>query len=211
MYLQITTKCNMKCAHCCFSCEPGKGEDMSLTVFEATMRCIQRSVSSGYRRVVLGGGEPTLHPHFDRILFEALNQSQEVEITTNGTRKRESLLLANLLLSDDRLSVRLSEDEWHDSSMVDPEVREQLFANGASICTVELPTYAGRYLESTGYADYNSIHERCTCEMPFVRPDGYVKQCGCEESPVLGSVLDDTFIMPTTRQCHQHELELADA
>jgi len=63
MYIQVTNKCNMKCAHCCFSCTT-KGQHMSLGD-------IRRAIfyAESYESLAIGGGEPTLCPD----LFKALD------------------------------------------------------------------------------------------------------------------------------------------
>lgn len=52
MYLQITTRCNMHCDHCCYRCEE-TGEDMSLEIFE-------KALSYDDETATIGGGEPTV-------------------------------------------------------------------------------------------------------------------------------------------------------
>ena len=69
MYLQITTKCNMTCSHCCYSCNKnGKHADFN-TIIDAIAfaRDCDESIS-------IGGGEPTLHPDFFRILKHCIEE-----------------------------------------------------------------------------------------------------------------------------------------
>lgn len=61
-YIQVTTRCNMFCEHCGFSCT-AEGEDMSMEVFERTLQVFEGSY------ITIGGGEPTLHPKiFEMVL-----------------------------------------------------------------------------------------------------------------------------------------------
>ena len=63
MYLQITTKCNMLCPHCCYSCNKnGKHADW-MTLVDAVAFARQHTDS-----IAIGGGEPTLHPMFFNLL-----------------------------------------------------------------------------------------------------------------------------------------------
>lgn len=64
MYIRITSKCNMRCAHCCFSCRPGSGEHMPMNVFDQALDIAESYGDS----LTLGGGEPTMHPKFFEIL-----------------------------------------------------------------------------------------------------------------------------------------------
>ncbi len=59
MYIQITTRCNMSCEHCCYSCTH-EGEDMSLETFRNCLGFDEYNT--------LGGGEPTIHPLFWQFL-----------------------------------------------------------------------------------------------------------------------------------------------
>lgn len=38
MVIRITSKCNMRCAHCCYSCSPNKGQHMDMWTFYAAVR-----------------------------------------------------------------------------------------------------------------------------------------------------------------------------
>ena len=60
MYLQITTNCDMECAHCGFSCGPEKRRYMTMEVFEAAMKI----ASNRCEYITIGGGEPTNHSLF---------------------------------------------------------------------------------------------------------------------------------------------------
>jgi len=62
MYLQITTRCNMHCDHCGFACT-NQGEDMSLSTFEQAL-----DIAADDSNIDIGGGEPTIHPHFWKML-----------------------------------------------------------------------------------------------------------------------------------------------
>ena len=49
MYIQITTRCNMTCEHCCYACT-NEGIDMSLVTFKAALELSEASYVS------IGGG-----------------------------------------------------------------------------------------------------------------------------------------------------------
>ena len=59
IYLQVTTRCNMSCKHCCFSCGP-KGEDMDV---KKALKMIQPFMDSTglegvYLRLSVAGNHP---------------------------------------------------------------------------------------------------------------------------------------------------------
>lgn len=96
MYLQITTKCNMKCEHCGFSCNKN-GKHMDLDTFEIAINYIKDYADI----ITIGGGEPTLHPDFFRILKTCLENFDHVWLATNGSQTRKMLRLASILDDDD--------------------------------------------------------------------------------------------------------------
>jgi len=96
MYLQITTKCNMKCPHCCYSCSTrGKHADWA-TIVDAV--AFTREYDEN---ISIGGGEPTLHPRFFDILKLCLEDFDYVWMATNGSQTDTMLRLSNIIDTED--------------------------------------------------------------------------------------------------------------
>jgi organic radical activating enzyme len=189
MYIQITTRCNMHCEHCCSSCTE-EGEDMSMEVLKKAIE-----ISSG-NQICIGGGEPTLHPRFKEMLLDTIAASDEdvrMWIAINGSNKELSLLLAKLSCHG-VISAALSYDDFHDIELVDDEVLgafENLVLNHkAEIRKATLLRPIGRArvnqesLEDRGW----NFEDGCICPDFSIKPDGRVFQCGCEDSPCIGDV-----------------------
>jgi hypothetical protein len=126
MYIQITTRCNMTCAHCCFACT-AKGTDMSRETFHKAIQLASDNESS----ITIGGGEPTLHPLFQEFLMHAVwelasqsnsNGNPAVFLVTNGSNERIACTLAHLA-ERGVIGCRLSQDQYHDHSLVTDRVR----------------------------------------------------------------------------------------
>jgi len=119
MYLQITTRCNMTCPHCMFSCS-ARGKDMTLeTVKEAI--AFQEQLGSN-QQIFIGGGEPTMHPQFWEIVGLMMGVNAEwadgsgvpaVGLVTNGKNTEIALKLA-MLAQTGAMSVSLSCDQYHE-------------------------------------------------------------------------------------------------
>ena len=82
----LTRKCNLKCPYC-FADEfvNKKNEEVTLENFEKILNFIKKD---GTSRIGLIGGEPTLHPKFNKIL-DILNNDdniKEIIIYTNGIK-----------------------------------------------------------------------------------------------------------------------------
>jgi MoaA/NifB/PqqE/SkfB family radical SAM enzyme len=189
MYIQITSRCNMSCEHCCMSCEPGKGEDMSMKVFMAALE-----MAEDYDAwITLGGGEPTLHPNFKLMLIEAMaianSEEMKVTVITNGSITKTALFLARLGKVG-AIYADLSLDRWHDP--IDFEV-VSAFKNNIRRHEPHDVKPQGRGAEMLDYADEDleaRTGQDCACDSIFIAPDGTIKYCGCDDSPIIGNVFD---------------------
>ena len=182
-YIQITTRCNMSCVHCCYRCTP-EGEDMSIETF-------QNALAFEGECIAIGGGEPTLHPQFWEFIGVALGSADFVWLATNGSQKLTSLALAKLTAKQ-VLQCEISLDEYHDYSMVDVEVRHAFSKIKGSVRDVtrngeQYPVNAGRWKDWKGRADHEGRDE-CVCPEAMIRPNGDIMACGCEDAPLMGNV-----------------------
>jgi sulfatase maturation enzyme AslB (radical SAM superfamily) len=188
MYIQITTRCNMTCEHCCMRAT-AKGADMSREVFLEAMKMAE---SYGHC-ITIGGGEPTIHPLLFDFIGIALAHSdyQQVHIITNGKISSSAYRLAKMARAG-FLGCDLSRDPWHDA--IDPRVVEA-FTQGKDkygsdardlrgIRTVTSILPVGRALDN-GMGTENG----CACDDLFVSPDGKLWACGHQEQQ-FGTVFD---------------------
>lgn len=99
LYIQITNRCNMTCAHCCFACT-SRGKDMSVEDFHAAIQLAKEQAQH-----VTIGGEPTLHPRFKEFLMHAVWElagvgydmgMTAVHMVTNGSNTELALNIARL-------------------------------------------------------------------------------------------------------------------
>lgn len=136
-YIEITTRCNMRCAHCCVDAKE-HGIVMSQKTFEATLDYVKRALQeTSEMYITVGGGEPTLHRHFMQWIKQLVNIPFElnetsrfkymmgVSVITNGTRPKVIKRFRDLMeivndRDDNKLTMSLSTDPWHDYSMVSP-------------------------------------------------------------------------------------------
>jgi len=172
MYVQITTKCNMACEHCGMNCNKQDGENMSFETFKEALKHDDH--------ITIGGGEPTIHPQFEKFLLYALGKCENIFIITNGKKTDTALGLASLNdMSEYQFGAELSQDPYHDP--IDEKVVKAF--EGHIRDTSQKPINAGR-------CDWGN--NECICEDMFVKPNGDVYQCGCDDSPKVGNVFDDT-------------------
>jgi len=83
--IYITFRCNFRCPACLYLLKDShafdKGGDMRLESFNWILDKFKERV----RVVALGGGEPTLHPQFSKIVRSVKNRNLRLEMATNGT------------------------------------------------------------------------------------------------------------------------------
>jgi len=196
MYIQITNRCNMRCAHCCFACTE-VGEDMTLETWENVKNKILRDEEYAF----IGGGEPTLHKYFNTILIECIAICDDVGIVTNGSIKDKAILLAKLT-EKGVIHANLSIDDYHDMYMVDEEVISK-FESLNAIRSVTRISPAGRALENEEYTEDSG----CGCDDIIVKPDGSVYQCNCPDATCFGNVNDAGFILSVENFGCMREIE----
>ena len=181
MYIQITTKCNMTCDHCCMSCGRRAGKHMDMEVVRKACQ-----IASEYEEfITIGGGEPTLHPNFMEIfglvLLSATNDYTPF-IVTNGTNKELTLKLLRCKSIQCEVSL---DDGYHDSSMVSDEVKE--------LARKQQATRNVRRISKTGRGKNISGAEKiCVCNDTFIDVNGNVYLCGCKKHK-RGNIMDKDF------------------
>jgi len=203
MYLQITTRCNMSCEHCCYSCGP-QGDDMSLETFRQALDMCEEFGNTPF----LGGGEPTIHPEFEKILLESIACAGrigdgEAGIITNGKLKNRAMMIASLAKGN-VIYAQLSRDIYHDPiNMEVVYAFEALGRSGSyhhgirdtSNSGEREPMPHGRGKEVVGfeedeYSEDTRDSRDCPCEDWIIKPNGDIHQCGCEDAPKIGTVFE---------------------
>ena len=132
MVVDVTERCNLNCIHCRrhspladgSSGEPG-GVDFPLDLFLALCR---EAKAWGVRKMILiGEGEPLLHPRLVEMVAAAKAAGCRVNLLTNGTllnlRLAEEFIKAGL----DELRVSLWASNEEEYSLLHPGVRPEMF------------------------------------------------------------------------------------
>lgn len=110
--LDLTSACNFACPFCVDSEIINSGKMLSLEEIKRTIAVLK---SKGLLSVILlGGGEPTLHRDFERIVRYIKGKGMQLGIVTNGTRLDKVIKVAKLLKKKDW--VRLSIDAAKEST-----------------------------------------------------------------------------------------------
>jgi radical SAM protein with 4Fe4S-binding SPASM domain len=110
----FTNMCNLRCMHCYQRADKPSPDELTL---EEKLMVVDQLDKAGVAMVALSGGEPTIHPHFYRIVKELADRGIYVSVATNGTTfaKKENLEKAvKLGLRYVEVSVDSAKPEVHD-------------------------------------------------------------------------------------------------
>lgn len=82
IYLEITTRCNFKCIHCYLG--DGRMEHQTDISFKLFQKIVHEMEEIGIFELILGGGEPLMHPRISSILKYLSDLRLFPAVTTNG-------------------------------------------------------------------------------------------------------------------------------
>ena len=77
----FTNMCNLRCKHCYQRADKPLPDELSL---EEKIMVVDQLDKAGVAAIALSGGEPTIHPHFYRIVHEIAKRGMYVAVATNG-------------------------------------------------------------------------------------------------------------------------------
>jgi hypothetical protein len=109
--LDLTTACNYECDHCIDLEILNNGRPYDLAVMVSSLEVLR---AAGLESVILiGGGEPTLHPGFGAVVEHAKRLGLSCGIVSNGSRNDRIRAVSHLLTKPDwiRLSLDSGTDE----------------------------------------------------------------------------------------------------
>lgn len=108
--LDLTSACNFSCPFCVDSQLTNSGKKLELAEIKKTLNTLQ---SRGLLSVILiGGGEPTLHKDFGKVVRFIKERKLQVGIVTNGSNMEAVVQVAPLLKGKDwiRISIDASRE-----------------------------------------------------------------------------------------------------
>lgn len=195
MYIQITTRCNMTCAHCGFSCK-ATGQDMSRETFVAACELAYDMGDT----ITIGGGEPTIHALFWDFIGISLKYADDIPpyVITNGSMTQDAIRLAKLGESN-LLQTRVSFDQYHDD--IDPSVL-RAFGNPKYRKYTDDSRFTALIRQGRAKKLSKKItRPGCLCESLFITPDGYIYGCAHKEK-TYGTVFNPSGI---PEDCEERE------
>lgn len=107
VWLELTRRCNLTCAHCYIDGGKARDNEMSSKEFYAV---IDELADMGVWAIAITGGEPTLHPEFVDLVKYARSKNLLVGIATNGMFLTDEILGA---LPREGVIISVSLDDLH--------------------------------------------------------------------------------------------------
>jgi len=77
----FTNMCNLRCIHCYQRAGAPTPDELTL---EEKLRVVDELDRAGVASIALSGGEPTIHPHFHRVVREIASRGIHAAVATNG-------------------------------------------------------------------------------------------------------------------------------
>ena len=116
LFLEMTNMCNLQCRHCGSRCEKGKGVFLDTELIIKSLKEAAEDFKDRKYMVVVTGGEPLLHPGFDKIVNCINELNLPWGMTTNGilidskmAQHLKDLQIGSITLSLDGLK---EEHDW---------------------------------------------------------------------------------------------------
>jgi MoaA/NifB/PqqE/SkfB family radical SAM enzyme len=111
--LELLNFCNLNCKHCLYKF---KGKEKQFLSKNKSFSLIDKASKKGLTKLVLTGGEPTLHPDFFEIANYAISKITKVSICTNGyfSSEKSERKVAKLNFSTFTVSIDSHIDRVHD-------------------------------------------------------------------------------------------------
>ncbi|MEN9612878.1 MAG: hypothetical protein RLZZ628_3692 [Bacteroidota bacterium] len=93
VYFEMTYRCNLTCRHCVTASSPYSDVSNELSTTRI-LELVDEMAASGIRQITIGGGEPLIHPDWQKIFKYITNLGIKLIVKTNGTLLHELNLQA---------------------------------------------------------------------------------------------------------------------
>ena len=148
---EITNKCNLHCVHCMNKSEDGENVDIGLS-WEKMEILIDEMIDNNVKEIYLSGGEPTLYPHFEKLVKKTKNAGLATLIATNAYDIESSIEIIKKYVDIVFVSIDGTEDT-HDL------FRGQPGAFSKSICNIKKLISFGIPVRISTVVSKNNLNE----------------------------------------------------
>jgi hypothetical protein len=164
------------------------GKDMSFEVFQKAVRYFLCYRESHQIAFCIGGGEPTVHCKFKDIveyLIPITQYERGVILVTNGKLKKKVKWLVERTADLGNWRLHVSQDRYHEP------ISKEVLALVNDYEHFSVNDVANHFVVPVGRGTHlREAAKSLICPSDFIHADvnGVIRQCGCRDAPVLGSV-----------------------
>lgn len=161
--VELTRRCNLRCLHC----GSAAGAERTSELTEAEWGAVFDDVARlGGERVVLLGGEPLLHPGWDRLVARAREAGLDAALITNGYRVSQAMAarMAAGGLSHVGVSVDGASDEVHDTIRGAKGARQRAWAALRRLRAAGLPVTVITTVMRTNLPELAALRDQLLAE-----------------------------------------------
>lgn len=201
IHVELTKRCNFHCYYCYRESSMSASNDM---IGADNLLDIIRDLSlKGLKVVEITGGEPMLHPEFEKIVLGCLQELSLVSVLTNGFFINEKFI-DTVLPYKDKLVFSVSFDSWRDEDL---DKRAGVYGAAPRIKkAIELISRKGFIVRATMAVDESNW---CDLESTLLK----AKELGATKfaySPImpLGRAPKDTLVWKSISQKEAHDKEV---
>ena len=112
--IEVTSRCNLACPHCARSRHRQSGKDMELDTFQYLLDLMPNT----FRVVLVGLGEPTLHPRLTEFVSLAARRGHDVGMVTNAMTLEKQLSRSLIVAGLCRLTFSLDSTDDETAAFV---------------------------------------------------------------------------------------------
>ena len=160
LFVELTDRCNLRCLHCGSQCEPRHGTFLDTELLLRTLEQVAEDFEPGSVMICLTGGEPLLHPDFDRIAARVHALGFPWGMTSNGTlidgacaARLRANGIGTLTLSLDGLR------DSHDALRQVPGSFDRTIAAVGALYAASIPVQITTVLHKENFAEREALYE----------------------------------------------------
>ena len=158
MHMEISSRCNQRCVHCYQVRDAGANMSRSLA-----LDLLAQLAALGTVSLTLSGGEPTLHPDLEELLWEARRLDFLINVLTNGTSMPRRLVntLRAVNVNTVQVSLYAIDAKIHDSITGVPGSHAHTVQAIEDLITAEIPVQVSCPVMKQNLNGYRALARWC--------------------------------------------------
>lgn len=194
-YLAIAYVCNENCRFCPCSKKDKKIE--MTTSYSEIMQSVEKFRADGIERIVISGGEPTLHPDLVRIIHSIQSVGNHVVLLSNSERFSNAKFFENFTNGIDSSKIEVvttlhsQADEEHEDANQTPGSFSRTIEGLHNLCKSNITVIIKHCITKHNYKDLSNFY--VFCDKNFME-DVSIQLCGIDYCGIPADNLKDEML-----------------